>query len=77
MIAFQILLMRTKKHPVLLFWEAMAYNEIRMSQRNCGLYFKKFTEPTENGFEVTSVPEFVENYCLDVLAKRTKPMRLQ
>jgi hypothetical protein len=77
MTAFLILFAKQQRHPVLLFWEAMAYNEIRMAMKACGQYYKQFIELTEDGHTVVDVPEFVEDYCLDVLAGRAKAMRIK
>jgi len=65
-------------HPVILFWEAFCYAEMRYPQEMVGKIFVSFCIKNDDGTVLlTHVPQVVENYCLDCLAGRAKPMAYQ
>jgi len=78
MICFLYVVTLRQIHPVIIFWEAINYYEMRMHQQTLGHYFRKFCQVNNksHSFVVVSVPEFVENYCLDYLAGRAKPLTI-
>jgi hypothetical protein len=76
--ALMKLLIVRKCHPVILFWEAINYYERRMAQEALGKLFMVYCEKLEDGsINLLGVPDWVENYCLDVLASRATPMEMK
>ena len=73
-----MLVQKTGKHPVLIFWDAICYNEIRWHQEKLGHYYMKFCEAGEikGSHLLVAVPQFVEDYALDVLAGRAEPIKM-
>ena len=61
-----------KIHPAEVFKFAIEYAEILMSKDDQLDYYIKCCRKTRNNTYVIDVePEFVNNFCLDILAKRT------
>ena len=77
--SFLLLFAKRNCHPVILFWEAFCYYEMRVHQEWVGQYFLTFCDKGKDKgvFNLLEVPNFVEDYCIDVLAKRAKPMRIR
>lgn len=71
--AFLRLLTQSKRHPVLIFWYAACYYDQWLSEKALGRLFKSHCELQEGGsIIVVSVPDFVEDYCVEVLSGRIK-----
>jgi hypothetical protein len=76
---FMKYLIASNKHPAIIFYEALCYHEYRWSYTRQMKYILSFCSIRGRKEEVTlsSVPQFVEDYCLDVLAGRIVPLKLQ
>ena len=62
-------------HPAIIFWEAANYIEWRIAEPMLGKFFIKFCGQREDGaYVLMRTPDFVDDYCLDVLAGRAKPL---
>jgi len=73
---FLAVLNLTNKHPALIFWQAVCYWEIRVSKPRLGKILFSYCEKQKKEDILTDVPQFVEDYCLDVLAGRCQPMKI-
>jgi len=72
--AIELVLIMRECHPALLFKEAADYYENRMPKEILGvIFYSHCTEDEEKRVFLTSIPEFVENYCIDVLSGRVIP----
>jgi hypothetical protein len=70
---FILVCVRFNIHPIVLFRFAFEQKVAMVSSENLMEYFLKFCEiDDKRRLFVTEVPEFVEDYCLDILAKRVK-----
>ena len=75
MTAYKAYLTKRNCHPVILFWEAFCYAEMRFAEERVGKIFVSFCEKREGGsLLITSIPQVVEDYALDCLAGRATPM---
>ena len=59
-------------HPIEVFRLALDFHEIRRHPQTIAQYFVSCCEKKPNGdYTLVFLPDFVRDYCLDVLAKRT------
>lgn len=73
MTVFYLVCQKYKLHPLVVFALALLYNEMYWHNKKVIRYYHSFlVEVDKDTVRLNSVPDFVENYCLDVMAGRTK-----
>ena len=63
-------------HPGWLFKLAYDYAEVRMNARNMRELYQQYCEQDTKGDVIVlqEVPDLVEDYCIDLMAKRCNPI---
>ena len=72
--SFLLVLFKHRLHPATIFKFAFDYYEIRIHPKKMKRYFLSWCEVVDKKqtMVLEEVPQFVENYCLDVMAGRAK-----
>ncbi len=70
---FILVCIRYNIHPIVLFHFAFEKKVPKISQKSIMGYFLEFCEiDSSKRLFVADVPEFVEDYCLDILSNKVK-----
>jgi hypothetical protein len=71
--ALLAVLSKFQMNPVEVFRNAFHYAEIRKSNKRMKLCFVNSCVQVDGKYILDCVPEFVQDYCLDLLTGRTQP----
>lgn len=75
---FLVELMKVRKvHPLVIFFEAHDFFEIRVHELNIARTFLNCSHQVGDTIYMGDVPDFVQEYCFELLAKTCEPLEVK